>query len=57
MLSDYKMEITELTEKAKTYRNFSGLNKAREDLQQLTDLSKKDDFWNDQEEAGKILKK
>jgi peptide chain release factor 2 len=57
MLSDYKMEITELTEKAGAYRNFSGLNKAREDLVLLTEKSKKDDFWDDQEEAGKTLKK
>lgn len=57
MLSDYKMEITELTEKAEEYRRFSGLIRAREDLTHLTEKSKKDDFWEDQEEAGKILKK
>ena len=57
MLSDYKMEINELTEKTNEYRKFSGLNKAREDLANLTEISKKDNFWDNQEEAGKTLKK
>lgn len=57
MLSDHKILIQELNDKADEYRTFQNLDNARKQLIELSDISKGDDFWNNQEEAGKILKK
>lgn len=57
MLSDHKMLITELNEKVDEYKHFHKLQNARISLKELLELSKKDNFWDDQTEAGRVLKR
>ncbi len=56
MLSDFKSLIVELIEKSDEYKIYGRLVKAQEELILLTDQSKLDNFWDDQQQAGKILK-
>lgn len=57
MLSDFKTPISELVTKSNEYKNFVRLQKAVEEQKRYEELSKNDNFWDNQDEAGKILKK
>lgn len=56
MLSDFKPQIVELIEKCDEYKQYKRLIESRQQLALLEEMSKKENFWDDQEAAGKTLK-
>jgi peptide chain release factor 2 len=57
MITDYKQDISELKESSKEYIKFLNIDKIKEEIKQLEKESEKEEFWNDQKEANKTLKK
>ncbi len=57
MLTDIKSEITELLNTTGEYKKFIKLDTVREEISDLEELTKKDNFWDNQAEAAKLLKK
>ncbi|HNZ27277.1 MAG TPA: peptide chain release factor 2 [Spirochaetota bacterium] len=57
MLVDYKNDIYSLSEKCGNYIDRIDLDKQNREILALDELTKNDDFWNDQDRAKNILKK
>lgn len=57
MITDYKQDISELKERSAEYIKFLNIDKIKKEIKQFEDESEKEEFWNDQKQANKTLKK
>ncbi|MCK4797301.1 MAG: peptide chain release factor 2 [Spirochaetes bacterium] len=57
MIIDYKQDIYELKNKCKEYISYINVDKLKQEIIKLEELAQKQDFWSNQKEANKIIKK
>lgn len=57
MLSDHKTGINELNSKTEEYLSYINIDKLSEEVEALEELTRAENFWDDQKGAGRTLKK
>ncbi len=57
MVIDYKNDITELKSKCEEFLSYINIDKIKQDISELEKSAENPNFWDDQNQANKILKK